>query len=194
MAEQFDNKPDTKALTNLAKKIAELALGMVMDSLAEAAEFQQQAQSTMAAGQIQKDPIDRALSIVSSYSKAGAQMSQQEIDTLAQQVNQQAIVSGQNIRGLVETTAKQGPALQTQYGAQLQQVADTMDIGSGASAYEQQRALEETWKYYPKKWADELVDKYIGDGITERSAMDKVIQQRTQRQQDAFQLPIFKGD
>ena len=195
MPEQMDNKPDTsKAFSNIAKKVAEMALSMVMDSLAEAAEFQNLARATAAAGQIQKDPIDRALQVVSSYSKAGVQLSPQELDLLGQQVNQQAIVAGQNIKSLVETTARQGPALQTTYGAQLQQAADTLDAGSGAIAYEKQRAMEESWKYYPKKWADQTLEYLIGDTVTERAAFDKVVRQRTEKKQDSFQLPVFRGD
>ena len=168
-----------------------------MESLSEMSEFHTKAGKSPAGQMLQHDPIDASLAVASSFSKAGATLSPDQVQILAQQTNTQAIAASANVKSVLQSTAEHGAALQTEYGAKLQQAADTLDYGRSDTAYERQRFAQDTWKYYPKRAYEGLIEATMGGGdfpATERGTLNKIINTRTNHQHGAYILPIQRGD
>lgn len=186
-----------KALNNIAQQIAEQAYEILMESLSEMSEFHTKSGKSPAGQMLQHDPIDASLAVASSFSKAGATLSPDQVNILAQQTTSQSIAASANVKSVLQSTAEHGAALQTEYGAKLQQAADTLDYGRADTAYERQRFAQDTWKYYPKRAAEGLIEATMGGGdfpATERGTMNKIINTRTHQSHGAYVLPIQRGD
>lgn len=184
-----------KALNNVAQQIAEQAYEILMESLSEMSEFHTKSGKSPAGQMLQNDPIDASLAVASNFAKAGATLSPDQINVLAQQTTQQSISASSNVKNLLTATAEHGAALQNQYGAKLQQAADTLDYGHADDTYERQRFAQDTWKYYPKRAFEGLIEATMGGGdfpATERGTINKIINTRSAH--GAYVLPLQRGD
>lgn len=186
-------KQTSKAFSKLAEKIAEAAWDIIEKAASDAAEFSQMSQKTLAGKIIQRDPIDDALAVASSYGKAGATLSAGQTAILGEQVGSQYAASRLNTEGVITQASQGSSALQNAYGAKIYQ--GMIQGRAGMEGYERERFLQEGWKYIPTKAAEGLIELFFGGSsfpATERGTMNVI---RTLRNtQKAYQLPLGNPD